>query len=394
MLATLAFGIWAGPTRAADPIKVGVITDMSSLFSGSTGKGTVEGARMAIEDFGPTLLGRPIELVFADHQNKTDIGAEIAQRWYENEGVSVIAGLANSAVALAVQAIAKSHGKIALATEALSSDVSGKGCTPVSVQWDTDNYAMTRILADALPKVTPDKWFIIAADYTFGVQITRDLTELLTKSGSTVTGAVRHPLNSTDFASYLIAAQQSGAKTVVISSGGGDAINILKQAREFGIQEGGQRIVATNLELSDIQSLGLKAVGGLIMPEAFYWDYDDATRAWSKRFFERVKAMPTREHASAYSGVTHWLKAVQAAGTLDAATVMAKMRATPVEDMFSRHGYIREDGRMVHDMLLVQIKTPAESKAPWDFYKVLKVIPGNDAVRPLAESECPLVKKS
>jgi branched-chain amino acid transport system substrate-binding protein len=209
-----------------------------------------------------------------------------------------------------------------------------------------------------------------------------------------VTGAVRHPLNSTDFASYLIAAQQSGAKTVVISSGGGDAINILKQAREFGIQEGGQRIVATNLELSDIQSLGLKAVGGLIMPEAFYWDYDDATRAWSKRFFERVKAMPTREHASAYSGVTHWLKAVQAAGTLDAATVMAKMRATPVEDMFSRHGYIREDGRMVHDMLLVQIKTPAESKAPWDFYKVLKVIPGNDAVRPLAESECPLVKKS
>ena len=248
------------------------------------------------------------------------------------------------------------------------------------------------ILVKVLPKLSPDTWYIVAADYTFGVQIQRDLTELLTAKGAKIAGSVRHPLNSTDFASYLVGAQQSAASTVVVSSGGGDAINILKQAREFGLQDSGQRIVATNLEITDINSLGLRTVGGLIMPEAFYWDYDDQTRAWSKRFFDRMKAMPTREHASAYSGVTHWLRAVQATGTTDAGAVMAKMKATPVEDMFSRHGYIREDGRMVHDMLLVQVKTPAESKAPWDYYKVLKLIPGDEAVRPLAQSECPLVK--
>jgi len=391
--ATLALSLASSSALGQDqrPVRIGVLSDMSSLFSGNTGAGSVEAVRLAIEEFGPTVLGRPIEVIFADHQNKTDIGAETARRWFENDGVEVVADLANSAVALSVQAIARKANRIALQTASGVTDLSGKACSPLAVQWTWDNYGQAKILANSLPPTSPNSWYILTADYSYGHAIERDLTSLVKATGGTVVGAVRHPINSTDFSSYLLQAQSSGAKTIAIASGGGDAINMVKQAAEFGILQGGQRIVASSLFIPDVHSLGLAIAQGLIITDSFYWDLNDETRAWSKKFFERRKAMPTGFQAGAYSATLHWLKAVKAAGTLEADKVMAEMRKAPVTDMFGRNGFVREDGRMVHDMVVVQVKAPGESKAAWDYYKVLKVVPGKDTVRDLSESDCGLL---
>jgi branched-chain amino acid transport system substrate-binding protein len=346
---------------------------------------------MAVEDFGGKVLGRTVEVIDADHQNKPDVALEIARRWFENEHVAVIVDLANSAIALGVQDLARREGRLSLTSTSGSADLTGKACSPLGAQWTWDTYAVAVAPVRALIAEGYDTWFFVTADYAFGAAMQRDAERAIRDAGGKVLGAVKHPLNTSDFASYLLQAQASGAKVVAFANGGSDAINAVKQAAEFGLTSKGAKLAAFALNITDIHSLGLAAAQGIVFVEGFYWDRDDAARAWSRRFFARRKAMPSQMQAGVYSAVASYLKAVRAAGTDDAAKVMARMRALPVDDFFAHAGRLRVDGRMVHDMYLVQVKTPAESKGDWDYYKVLRTIPGDQAFRPLADSDCPLV---
>ncbi len=374
------------------PIKIGVLSDMSSLYADQAGVGSVEAAKMAIEDAGGTFGGQPIELVSADHQHKTDVGTSIVRHWFDVDGVDVVVDMPNSAVALAVQQIVKEKNKIALYATAATTELTGKQCSPNGIQWVYDAYSNAAGLAKALVAKGDKSWYFLTVDYALGISLQNEATKAITALGGTVVGSARHPLNNSDFSSFLLQAQASNAKVIALANGGSDTINSLKQATEFGLIRD-HLIVAPLVYISDIHSMGLPVAQGLTFVEGFYWDLNDDTRAWSKRFFERRKAMPTMTHAGVYSEVSHYLKAVKAAGTSDSQAVLAKMREMPVDDFFSRGGTIRKDGRMVHDMLLVQVKTPAESKYPWDYYKVLATISGDQAFRPIAESECPLVKQ-
>jgi branched-chain amino acid transport system substrate-binding protein len=334
----------------------------------------------------------PIEVVVADMVNKPDVASSIARKWYDAEGVDMIVDLPTSATALAVMELTKQFEKIVIITEAASSDITGKSCSPYTAHWTYDTYANAHTIGSAIVKQGGDTWFFITADYVFGHSVERDTSEVVKAAGGKVLGDVKAPLNNQDFSAHLLQAQASKAKVIGLANGGGDTINSIKQAAEFGIVQGGQRLAALVMFISDVHSLGLKAAQGLTITEAFYWDLNDETRAFGKRFLERTKRMPSMNQAATYSAVGHYLKAVKAAGTKETKAVMAKMREMPVVDVFTRNGKLREDGRMVHSMYLLEVKSPAESKGEWDVYKVLAEVPGDQAFRPLHEGGCPLVK--
>ena len=373
-----------------DVVKIGVLNDQSGLYADLGGPGSVTAARMAAEDAGGKVLGKPVEIVFADHQNKADIGVAVARRWFETEGVDMAIGFDNSSVALAVEQLAAEHNRIAIAGAVGSTAFTGKNCTRNEASWVYDSYALTTSLAKSIVAEGRDTWFFITVDYAFGHSMEADATAAVQAAGGKVLGSVRHPLNTSDFSSYLLQAQASGAKVVALANGGGDMVNTVKQANEFGLGKK-QSLVSLLIFISDVHSMQLQSAQGLKFITAFYWDRDDETRAWSKRFFDKQGRMPTMAQASIYSAVKHYIAAIAAAGTDEAKAVMAKMRELPVNDFYVRNGRVREDGRLIHDMLFAQVKTPAESSKPWDYYKILGAIPGDQAFRQLAESGCPLV---
>jgi branched-chain amino acid transport system substrate-binding protein len=377
-----------------DAVKIGLILDMSSLYADITGPGTVAAAQLAIEDFGGKVLGKPIQLVYTDHQNKADIAASKAREWFDREKVDAILDVAASGPALAVAQIAKEKNKITVFNGPGSVRLTNDACSPVTVHYTYDTYSLANSTARAVVEKGGDSWFFLTADYTFGTTMEKDTTDVITASGGKVLGSVRHPLNASDFSSFLLRAQSSGAKVVGLANAGGDTINAIKGAREFRLTaDGKQRLAGLLVYINDIHTLGLDAAQGMLLTTGFYWDRNEETRKWSRRFFERVKKMPNMSQAGTYSAVAHYLNAVKAAGTDETGAVMAKMKQMPVNDFFAKNGRIREDGRMVYDMYLFEVKKPSESKYPWDYYKQVATIPGDKAFQPLAASTCPLVKK-
>jgi branched-chain amino acid transport system substrate-binding protein len=394
LAAGLAFAASSGAANAQisdDVVKIGVLTDMSSLYADATGKGSLVAVEMAVADYGGKVKGKPVEVVSADHQNKPDVGVNIARNWYDNEKVDAIFDVPTSSVALPISALTREKNKIHINSGGGSSDLTGSACSPNTVHWTYDTYALSNVAGKAMVKRGEDTWFFVTADYAFGAALERDAANVVKESGGKVLGDVRHPLNSSDFSSFLLQAQASKAKVVAFANAGGDTINALKQASEFGLKDN-QKLIALLLEITDVHSLGLKDAQGLIMTDAFYWDRDDESRAFSKRFMDKVGHMPTMIQAGLYSATMHYLKAIEAIGTDDAPKVMAQMRAMPVNDFFTKNGKIRIDGRMVHDMYLWEVKKPEESKSEWDLYKLLATVPGDEAFRPLDKGGCPLVK--
>ena len=382
----------AGVSHAQAPVKLGLILDMSSVYADITGAGSELAARMAVEDFGRAVLGRPIEVVVADHQNKPDIAAAVASRWFDAEGVQAILDVAASSPALAVMTVAKQRDRIVLLSGPGASSITGAACTPTAIHWTYNTYALAHTTGQAVVRQGGRSWFFIAANYTFGQQLEADTAAVVKAEGGTVLGDARAPLATSDFSSYLLQAQGSGAQVVALANSGADLINAAKQAAEFGLTRGGQRVAGLLVYVNDVKSLGLSAAQGLTVSAPFYWDLNDATRAFSRRFFARIGKMPNMSQAGVYSATTHYLRAVQAAGTLDTGPVLERMRAMPVQDFFAGDGHIREDNMMIHPMHLFQVKTPAESTGPWDLYKLVATVPGDQAFRPLSESKCPLVR--
>jgi branched-chain amino acid transport system substrate-binding protein len=375
-----------------DVVKIGVLTDMSSLYADATGKGSLAAVQMAVEDYGGKVKGKPIEVISADHQNKPDIGVAIARNWYDNEKVDAIFDVPTSSVALPVSALTRERNKININSGGGSSDITGVACSPNTIHWTYDTYALSNVAGRAMVKRGENTWFFITADYAFGMALERDAANVVKESGGTVLGDVRHPLNNSDFSSFLLQAQASKAKVVALANAGGDTQNALKQAAEFGITQGGQKMIALLQQITDTHSLGIDATQGLIVTDGFYWDMNDETRAFSKRFNDRVGRMPTMIQAGLYSATMYYLKAIEATGTDDAQKVIGQMRATPINDFFAKNGKIRVDGRMVHDMYLFEVKKPQESKGEWDLYKLIATVPGDEAFRPLDKGGCPLVK--
>jgi branched-chain amino acid transport system substrate-binding protein len=389
----LALGATAAMAQSKPPLKLGGILDMSSLYADITGAGSAEAAKMAAEDFGGEVLGRKIEIIATDHLNKADLAASIARDMIDNQGVEMIYDVAASATALAAGEIAKARNKIVIFNGPGSIRLSNEACGPTTVHYVFDTYAQANVTGLAAVKSGLDTWFFLTADYAFGQDLEKDTTNVVMRSGGKVLGAVRHPLNTSDFSSFLLQAQASKAKVIGLANAGGDTVNAIKQSAEFGIMKGGQKLSPLLAFVTDIDSIGLDTAQGLLLAEAFYWDLNDETRAFSKRFMERVKRPPTSAQAGVYSSVTHYLQAVKAAGTTDSVAVMKMMKETPINDMFARNGRIREDGRMVHDMYLFEVKKPSESKGRWDDYKLLATVPGDQAFQSLEASRCPLVKK-
>ncbi len=391
---TLALAAVHGSQVVAQPVKIGVLADMTSGYSDIGGKGLVEAARMAIEDFGGSVLGQPIEMVYADSQNKVDVSSATARRWIDQDGVDMITDLPTSAIALSVSELGREKKKIVMVTSAASSEITGKACSPYTVHWTYDTYALANGTSAAVTRQGGDSWFFLTADYSFGHALQRDASAVIEKLGGKVVGAARAPLNTTDMSSYLLQAQGSGARIIGLANGGSDVITSIKQAAEFGIARpgSGQQMAGLLVFLSDVKSLGLSLAQGLMLTEAFYWDQTDATRKWSARFEEKVGRKPTMTQAGTYGAITHYLKAVAKAGSKDSDTVMAQMRTMPINDFMTHDGKLRIDGRVIRDMYLFQVKTPAESTGGWDFYKQLAVIPGDQAFRPLASGGCPLVQ--
>jgi branched-chain amino acid transport system substrate-binding protein len=395
LVAGLAFAVTSGAANAQisdDVVKIGVLTDMSSLYADSTGKGSLAGVEMAVADYGGKVKGKPVVVISADHQNKPDVGMNIARNWYDNDKVDAIFDVPTSSVALPIAALTREKNKIFMNSGAGTSDLTGTACSPNTVHWTYDTYALSNVAGRAMVKRGEDTWFFITADYAFGAALERDAAAIVKETGGTVIGDVRHPLNSSDFSSYLLQAQASKAKVIALANAGGDTTNALKQASEFGIVKGGQKMIALLQEITDSHALGAKEAQGLILTDAFYWDMNDDTRAFSKRFNDKVGHMPTMIQAGLYSATMHYLKAIDAVDTDDAAKVMAQMKATPIHDFFAKDGKIREDGRMVHDMYLFEVKKPEESKGEWDLYKLLATVPGDQAFRPIEKGGCPFIK--
>jgi branched-chain amino acid transport system substrate-binding protein len=393
VLSALVAIAMTGAAQAQTSVKLGVLNDRSGVYSDLTGEGSVIAARMAAEDFKASEKGVKVEIVAADHQNKPDIGASIARQWYDQEGVDVILDVPTSSVALAVNGIAREKNKILINSGGGTSDLTGSQCSPNTVHWTYDTWALANGTGGAMVKRGGDTWFFVTADYAFGHALERDTAALVTKAGGKIVGTVRHPFPGQDFASFLLQAQSSGAKVIGLANAGGDFTNTMKQAAEFGIVQGGQSLAGLLVFITDVHSLGLQVAQGLVMTEAFYWDQNDQTRAWSKRFAEKNGGkMPTMVHAGVYAGALHYLKAVEALKGKDTAKVMAKMKEMPTDDPLFGKGTIRQDGRKIHDMYLFEVKKPSESKGPWDLYKQLATIPADQAFRPLNEGGCPLVK--
>lgn len=375
------------------PLRIGILNDQGGPLADIGGLGSVEAARMAVADFGATALGRPVEILAADHQNKPEVGLTIARRWFDQDGVEMVTDLTNSSIALAVQHLGHEKKKVTLVVTAGATALTGAQCSPTGAQWVYDTYASSYGLVRSMLGQGQDSWFFITVDYAFGQNLVDEATKALAAGGGKVLGSVKHPLNTSDFASYLLQAQASGAKVIGLANSNADFINCVKQAAEFGIGAGGQqRLAATVVSTPDLKAIGLQRAAGLSFVNAWYWDLNDETRAWSKRFFDRRQAMPTEYQVGTYSAVLHYLKAVVATGTSEAGAVMAAMRKAPIDDVFCRGGTLRPDGRMVHDMYLMNVKTAAESKGPFDVMKVAETIPGEIAFRPLKDSACPLVK--
>ena len=390
---TIGLSLPAAAQISNDVVKIGVLSDMSSVYSDSTGTGSLIAARMAAADFNNRIRGKPIEVIGADHQNKPDIGLGIAREWYDIGNVDVIVDVPTSSVALAVQNLTREKNRVLLLSGAAASDLTGRACSPNGIHWTYDTYALANVVGKALVERGEDSWFFITVDYVFGHSLERDTTAVVKEAGGQVIGAVRAPINTQDFSSYLLRAQASKAKVVALANTGSDMQNAIKQASDFGLQRGGQKLAALLFDVTDARSLGLNAAQGMIVAAGFYWDMNEETRAFSNRFMQLAKRMPTMFQAGVYSAVTHYLRAIDATGTDDANTVLAKMKETPINDFFAKGGRIRPDGRMVHDMYLMQLKSPAESKGPWDFYRLLATIPGKEAFRPLDAGDCPLVVK-
>jgi branched-chain amino acid transport system substrate-binding protein len=383
------FGL-AQPARADDgAFVIGIMNDQSGPYADLAGPSSVEAVRLAIEDFGATVLGKKIELLVADHQNKVDIGMSIARQWYDERGVEAIFDITNSGVALAIQELAKSRHRLVIFDSASSSDLTAKACSPNGMQWNADNWSNGVALMRLLIKQKLDSFFFITADYAFGASLEADARDAIAKAGGTTLGGVRAPLNTADFSSYLLSAQASGAKVVVLANTGADLSTSLKQANEFGVAPA-QYIATPITYLSDVNALGLAIAHDLVFMQSWYWDLDDAKRAWAKRFYARTKRMPNDNQAVLYSSVRHYLEAVARAGTDDALVVAKAMRDAPIHDVFTDNGHIREDGRVVYDRYLMKVKTEAESKYPWDYLTVLAKIPAEEAFRPPGAGGCTL----
>lgn len=394
----LAASLVASPALAQSknegPIRIGVLTDMSGVFADISGPGAVTAVKMAVDDFGGKLLGRPLEVLVADNQNRADIGTAVAREWFDEKNVTMITDLMNTGVALAVMELAKNKDRIAIVNGASASVITNEKCQPTSIHYTYDTYSFAKGTANAVVKRGGKTWALLVVDYAYGHQLAQDTRKFVEAAGGKILSEVRHPTNTSDFSSFLLQAANSGAEVIALANGGADTLNAIKTAAEFGIgRQGKNQVVGLYINLVDVKALGLNVAQGLLLTDAFYWDRTDESRAWSKRFLEKFGKMPTAVQAGNYSSTMHYLQAVQAAGTLDTKTVMAKMRDTPVNDFFAKNGRIRIDGRMVHDMYLVQVKKPSESKGPWDLYEILGTIPGDQAFRPLSESACPLVKK-
>jgi branched-chain amino acid transport system substrate-binding protein len=382
--------LMAGPA-SAQGVKIGIMNDQSGVYADYGGKYSVEAAKMAIEDFGGEVLGQKIEMVTADHQNKPDLATAIARRWYDAENVDMITELTTSSVALAVQELSKEKKKVDIVVGAATSRISGDACTPYSFHWAYDTRALAVGTGGALVKSGGDTWFFLTADYAFGYALEKDTSDIVNANGGKVLGSVRVPLNSSDFSSFLLQAQSSKAKIVGLANAGLDTTNSIKQAAEFGIVKGGQKLAGLLMTLAEVHGLGLEAAQGLVFTEGFYWDHDDKTRAFGERFMKRTGHMPSMIHAGTYSATLSYLKAVKAAGSKDTEAVAKKLKELPVDDVFAQ-GKVLANGRMVHDMYLFEVKKPSESKKPWDYYKQIAVIPGDKAFFTAKESGCPLTK--
>lgn len=381
----------ASAQTATKPLRIGVMTDLSGQFSHESGTGAVNAVKMAVQDFGGKVLDRPIEVLVADHLNKPDVAAARAREWFDKQDVRMINELINSGVALSVVGVAKEKNRIAIVNGAGSSRLTGDACTPNSIHYAYDTYALAQGTVNEMIKKGGDSWFFLTADYAFGHALEGDATKAIQREKGKVIGSVRYPIDTSDHSSFLLQAQASKAKVVAIAGSGMGFINAVKSAQEFGLTKT-QTLAGLLVWLTDVDAMGLQVAQDLTLTNGFYWDRDEETRKWSKQFFEMSKRMPTMADAGDYSSTLHYLNAVKAAGTDDTATVMAKMKATPINDMFAKGGKIREDGRMVHDMYVYQVKKPSESKYPWDYYKYVATIPGDKAFRPMSEGGCPLVK--
>jgi branched-chain amino acid transport system substrate-binding protein len=388
----LAFSAVASAQVSSDVVKIGVLTDLSGAYSDLAGPGSVLAVKMAVEDFGGKVLGKTIEVVSADHQNKGDIAANKAREWFDRDNVDMIIDLTTSSTALAVMKVAKEKNRISIVSGAASTKITNEDCTDTNVHYTYDTRSLAEGTGRAVVKQGGDTWFFVTADYAFGHSLEKDTSEVVIASGGKVLGSVRHPFPGQDFSSFLLKAQASGAKVIGLANAGTDTQNSIKQAAEFGITPK-QKLAGLLMFINDVHSVGLKAAQELYVTESFYWDRDDASRAWSKKFFDRHKKMPNMVQAGDYSATMHYLNAIKAAGTDDTAKVMEKMKATPVNDFFAKNGKIRADGLHVHDVYLFQVKKPADSKQSWDYYNLAQTVPGEQAFTPLAQSKCPLVKK-
>ena len=385
------------PVQAQDKIsggvvKIGVLTDLSGLYMGNVGPGSVLATKLAIEEFGGKVAGKPIELVVADHLNKADVAAARAREWIDRDGVDVVTELGNSAVALAVMNIAEEKNRMTMATGAGASRITGADCKAANVMWVYDTYALAKVGTLPLVQAGAKKWYFVTADYAFGHSLEGDGMRFIKEGGGSVVGSSRYPFPGNDFSSYLISAQSSGADAVAFASAGGDLQNEIKQANEFGLGKK-QKLVAMLMSIADVHGVGLQAAQGMNFAETFYWDMDDETRQFSQRFFKEMGKMPTALQAGQYSAILNYLRAVEKSGSDDVKTVMQTLRTMPIRDAFARNAKLREDGKLLHDTYLVSVKSPAESKAPWDYYKIIKTVSGDDSFNPLSESQCPLVKK-
>jgi branched-chain amino acid transport system substrate-binding protein len=392
LLAAVALGaVLLATPASAQGVKIGILNDQSGVYADYGGKYSLEAAKMAIEDFGGEVLDRKVELITADHQNKPDLAASIARRWYDTENVDMITELTTSSVALAVQELSGEKKKIDIVVGAATSRITGDACTPYGFHWAFDTHALAVGTGGALVESGGDSWFFLTADYAFGYALEKDTSDIVRAKGGKVLGSVRIPLNSSDFSSFLLQAQSSKARIVGLANAGLDTTNSIKQAAEFGIVKGGQKLAGLLMTLSEVNGLGLEAAQGLVLTEGFYWDQNDKTRAFSERFFKRTGRMPSMIHAGTYSATISYLKAVKAAGTKDSDAVAKKLKEMPVDDAFAQ-GKVLANGRMVHDMYLFEVKKPSESKKPWDYYKQLAVVPGDKAFFTAKDSGCPLTK--
>jgi branched-chain amino acid transport system substrate-binding protein len=389
----LAISSLSQARASGDTVKIGVLNDQTGMNADLSGQGSVIAARLAAEDAGGAIIGKKIEVIFADHQNKADIGSSIATQWYDKEGVDMVVDMPNSSVALAVQEVARQRKKVVMFSGPGSSDITGKACSAYGFHWTFDTVALARGTGSAVVKDGGKSWFFLTSDYAFGHSLANDTMQVVKANGGTVLGEAVHPLNNADFSSFLIQAQASGAQVIGLANGATDTTNSVKQAHEFGLTQRGQKLAGLLVFITDVHSLGLEVAQGLVLTESFYWDQNDDTRAFSKRYAERMGGRkPTMVHAGVYSAVAHYLKAVAAAGTLDGTAVADKIREIPINDFMSKDVHIRPDGRVMRDFYLFQVKTPAQSKGPWDYYNLVRTIPAEEAVRPLSEGHCPLVK--